>query len=135
MYGNSVLESSAGMGIYMEFQALTIQDKAWITELLSYENSRSCDFDFANLLLWDCFYRKQALRIGDRLLLRVNRSPEVYYMWPVGRGDFVPAIEALKANAQCLNIPLRIFGLEPEHVKLLQEQYPDEFLVQPLPEH
>ena len=119
----------------MDFQQIRMEDRDWISELLAMEDSRSCDYDFTNLLIWDYFYRKQGFRLNHRLLLRVNFSPEVYYIWPVGSGDLKPAIDFMKQNAACLNIPLRIYGLEQHHVEQLHACYPGEFDIQPVPEH
>ena len=52
----------------VEFKTVTLADKAWVDEIVMNENSRSADYNFGNIYIWDKHYRQLVFRCGDRML-------------------------------------------------------------------
>ena len=42
----------------VEFKTVTLADKAWVDEIVMNENSRSADYNFGNIYIWDKHYRQ-----------------------------------------------------------------------------
>ncbi len=41
----------------IEFKTVTLCDKPWVDEIVRAENSRSADYNFGNIYIWDARYR------------------------------------------------------------------------------
>lgn len=111
----------------MEFKQVSLADKAWVDEIVALENSRSADFNFGNLYIWDRFYRQLIARQGDRMLTQLYFDDEQVFLFPIGRGPLAPAIEAMQAYAKEQGFPLSIKGVTEEHRALLEKEYPGKF--------
>ena len=42
----------------VEFKTVTLADKAWVDEIVMNENSRSADYNFGNIYIWDKHFRQ-----------------------------------------------------------------------------
>ena len=51
------------------------------------ENSRSADFCFGNIYMWDKRYKQSVAPVEGRLVTRLVRHGETYFAFPVGEGD------------------------------------------------
>ena len=47
-----------------EFHRVTIGDKAFVDGFVTAEDSRSADFNFGNIYLWDSAYQQELSRAG-----------------------------------------------------------------------
>jgi hypothetical protein len=88
----------------IEFRPISISDKDVIVKRLRAENSRSADYNFGNLIMWDSRFRKHIAVVEDRLIIdiRNSRCPRLecpYYVFPVGSGALRPAIDFMKGYA------------------------------------
>ena len=108
----------------IQFERLSIENKAEFDALLRHGAHRGCAFSFVNLYIWG---RQCAARVGDDLLLFSHFGGRTMYPFPVCPGDPRPAIEALMRDARERGIPLRLTGLNARDVEDLQSWYPDQF--------
>ena len=112
----------------IEFKTVTLGDKRWVDEIVMAEGSRSADFNFGNIYIWDCRYRQLIARAGDRMLTKLRYEGQPAFVFPIGTGPLRPAIEALRAFADEKDYrPFCLRGITEEHRRLLESEYPDCF--------
>ena len=106
---------------------MTISDKPFVDGFVAAEDSRSADFNFGNIYLWDSTYRQFLSSAGGRLLTKLKYEDLPFFAFPIGRGDIRAAIEALEEFAAYKGYPLRLRGVTDEHRDLLEDAYPGLF--------
>ncbi len=111
----------------LEFHPLTLADREWCTDIIRRENTRSADFGFGNIYMWDKRYKQLVTRLGDRMLVKLKYEDLPFFAFPIGTGAVEPAIEELKAFADMRGYPLRISGITDENKKLMDEAFPGKF--------
>ena len=68
----------------LSFHPLSLADKSWIDRHVFEENSRSADFNFGNMFLWDGRYR-QMVADDDRHLVTLCCAYEhPVFPFPIG---------------------------------------------------
>lgn len=95
----------------LDFSAPAVQDKEWIMALSAKSNLRSADFSYGSIFCWSDAIHPSVARVEDRLILRYVINDEVCYAYPVGFGNMRPALDAIRADAEYLNVPLKIRGI------------------------
>ena len=108
----------------IDFQPLTLEDRARFEKYLLDGTERGCEFSFANLYLWG---RQRAAEVDGHLVLFSQFSRRSVYPYPVGTGDKTAVLEALMADARERGIPCRITGLNQENMALIEETFPGQF--------
>lgn len=108
----------------IDFQPLTLEDRARCEKYLLDGTERGCEFSFANLYLWG---RQRAAEVEGHLVLFSQFSRRSVYPYPVGTGDKTAVLEALILDAQQRGIPCRITGLNQENMALIEEKFPGRF--------
>ncbi len=111
----------------LPFQPLTIGDKSLVDTITAAEDSRSADFVFGNMFLWNDRYRQSICTYGGRLLVRAESEHLPIFPFPIGSGDLAPAIEALRSYANSEGYSLVLRGVESHHKALLEELFPGKF--------
>ena len=111
----------------LSFHPITLRDKAWIDRITAAENSRSADFNFGNMYVWDKTYRQYVTQYGERVLTMLLYEEHPLFAYPVGSGELRPAIEALAEYAEKGGYPLRICGITEEQKTLLERACPGQF--------
>ncbi len=111
----------------IDFRNPQIADRAWLLPLLAEESLPLCNYSFPVLFCWQDAYRFKIARVGDRVLIRLRSTLGHAYLWPVGKGDPAPAIEAIRADAREHNEPLRLIGLTLYHRNWLADRCPGVF--------
>ena len=96
-------------------------------ELVRLENSRSADYNFGNIFIWDRRYRQLISRCGDRMLTKLRYEGKPAFVFPIGRGPLRPAVETLRAFAAERGYPFCLRGITEEHRALLEAEYPGRF--------
>ncbi len=109
------------------FHRVTIEDKPFVDGFVRAENSRSADFNFGNIYMWDTAYRQFLASEGGRLLTTLKYEDLPFFAFPIGSGDLRPAVEAISAHAAEEGWPLRLRGVTDGHRDLLEEAYPGRF--------
>ena len=99
----------------VDFKNPTISDIRWIKELSFSSGLRSTDYTFCSLFSWSGNYYSNVLaRFKDRILIKMSIGGEVYYGYPVGRGELLPAVLALREDAVQNHIPFRMSNIPEE---------------------
>ena len=111
----------------VELKPLVLTDKAWVDELVMAENSRSADFNFGNIYIWDKRYKQLIARLGQRMLIKLRYEGKPAFAFPIGAGELAPAIEALREFAAFKGYPLSIRGITASHREALEALYPGRF--------
>jgi len=108
----------------IEFRKPQISDRDWILPLLAEESLPLCNYSFPVLFCWQEAYHFKIARVNDRLLIRLKSTLGHAYLWPVGKGDPAPAIQAVWQDARDHNEPLRLIGLTLYHRNWLADWCP-----------
>ncbi|MBQ9733310.1 MAG: DUF2156 domain-containing protein [Clostridia bacterium] len=111
----------------LSFHPLSLADKNFIDDIAAAEDSRSADFVFGNMFLWDGKYRQSVCRFGDRLMVKAAGEHVPVFPFPIGSGELRPAIEALVEYARSEGYSLVLRGVENRHREALEELFPGHF--------
>ena len=111
----------------LEFRPITLKDKKWMDPILKRQNSRSCDFNFSNLYVWDRYYKMLAAKTGERIVLRNLSEEKPMYSFPVGSGDLYPAILAIEEYCASYGDSLILCGIEEEGMEQIEAMFPGKF--------
>lgn len=111
----------------LSFHPLSLADKQWIDHICALEGSRSADFSFVNMFLWDEKYCQQVCRLGDRLLVLTHSPHGVIFPFPIGGGELAPALEALMEYSREKGFVCVFRGVENSHLQQMQSLYPGRF--------
>lgn len=68
-------------------------------ELLGYSNYNSCEYSFTDLFNWGGVHQTEVARMGDYGIIR-SGFKEFSYLYPFGRGNIRPVIEAMMEDAR-----------------------------------
>jgi len=112
----------------LAFHSLSLADKPLIDRYAAEENSRSADFNFGNMFLWDGRYRQHVSDYEGRLIVLCCAYAHPIFPFPIGNGALAPAVEAMGEYARAQGFPLVIRGLEPRHKAALEALYPGRFV-------
>lgn len=112
------------------FQRPKFTDRPWVTDLLSRENSRACEHNFASIYLWAEAYPQKIARVGDRLVVQMLGGPGLSHLFPMGSGPLAPALDAAKEDARTHGVPLTLICLTREQKARLEEEFPGRFVFQ-----
>ena len=111
----------------LTFHKLTLADKerfdAWVRE----EDSRSADFNFGTMFLWEEAFPRLAADAPFHLVLLQMEGKEPAFLWPIGNSDKTAVIAAAREYAATNGFPLVFRGLEERHVSALEALMPGAF--------
>lgn len=112
----------------ISFKPVTLSCKEWVDPVVMKENSRSADFNFGNIYIWDKHYRQLIARHEDRVLIKLRYEGKPTFVFPIGSGPLRPAVEAIREYAAFKGYPFTIRGITGENRAMLEQNYPDRFL-------
>ena len=115
----------------IDFHRVTIADKTWVDGFVRAEDSRSADFNFGNIYMWDGAYHQLLSGVGGRLLTKLKWAQQPFFAFPIGEGDLRPAVDALTEFTAERGYPLAIRGITEENRELLESCYPGRFTFTP----
>lgn len=107
---------------------IDIDSKTEIERIFGTENSRSADYCFGNVYMWNERFRQDWAVSGDRLIMLLDRREGRYFAYPVGTGDIRPAIADMEALSSEPELPVRICGVCEEHKAELENAFPGGFV-------
>ena len=110
------------------FKPVTLNCKEWVDPVVMKENSRSADFNFGNIYIWDKRYRQLIARHEDRVLIKLRYEGKPTFVFPIGSGPLRPAVEAIHDYADLKGYPFTIRGITGENRTLLEQHFPDRFI-------
>lgn len=108
----------------IEFKPVTLSAKSWVDRIVAAEDSRSADFNFGNIYIWDKHFRQLISGVGDRMVTKLRYEGGPAFVFPIGSGTLSPAVEAVKEYADFRGYPLVIRGITEENRELLEKEYP-----------
>lgn len=112
--------------VCLDFHRITLQDKEWMEELLGYSNYNSCEYSFTDLFNWGFVHQTEVARMGDFGVIR-SGFKEFSYLYPFGRGDVKPVIEAMMQDAKEHNVYFTISLLLDPMKAELETLFPGQF--------
>lgn len=115
----------------IDFKKPTLEDRQWAEDILFQTGTRSCEDTFLVLYTWQRAYGIHIARMGDFLIGYMSGAHGTAYLYPMGRGDVRPVIEALHEDAKERGaLPFRLICVTPEMQKTLDETFPGRFTYQ-----
>lgn len=114
------------------FATIELEDRSWIDPLLAIEQIPCEEYSFTLNFIWRIPFHIKAARMGDYLLLMNGLLDNQTYLFPTGRGDLKPVIEALREDAAVRGVPLTFFTLLGTQKDKLEALYPGEFEFTPM---
>ena len=111
----------------LEFKTITLKDKVVVDKAVFAENSRSADFNFGNIYIWDKHFRQLVAFHGERMITKLRYAGEPMFVFPIGRGDLRGAVDAVSEFAAHKKYPLVIRGITEENLEKLENEYPGRF--------
>ena len=106
----------------LELREITLEDKDWIRELLSYSDYRGCEYTFGNNYIWRNAYNIKIGRFKDFYIVKSNDG----FFFPAGRGSVTELIDHLKEYCAANGEELYFSSADAKAVKLLKELYENE---------
>lgn len=111
----------------LEFKTVTLEDKKWADELIFKENSRSADFNFGNIYIWDKHYKQLITQSNGRMFTKLRYNGESEFVYPVGNGDLRTAIEQIREFANAKGYKTVIRGITCDAKDTIERLYPHKF--------
>ena len=119
----------------LHFKAIELSDKPWIDAAVQAEDSRSADFNFANMYMWDEAYRQLVADLNGRMVAKPKYKHHPFFAFPIGAGDLKPAMEALQDYAAAHGFPFCVSGVTAEHREELEQLFPGHLTFAPDRDH
>lgn len=111
----------------LTFHPLGIEDKTWIDERVFASGTRSADYGFGSMFMWDGRYRQLVCDFGGRLIALAHAHGSPIYPFPVGSGELAPVIEAMREYACANGFRFVIRGVEESGLSELERLFPGKF--------
>jgi hypothetical protein len=111
----------------IDFKAIELSDKKWIDKIVLAEDSRSVDFGFGNMYLWDQRFCQHVAKLGNRLIVKPKYSPPPFFAYPIGTGDLKGVLETMREYSAQNGWPFRLRGVTEKHVEELEAIFPGRF--------
>ena len=108
----------------IDFKPFSPENRELYNEYLFDEDGRGCEFSFANLYLWG---RQSYAEVLDHIVIFSQFDRRTVYLYPLGKGDKKPVIDAIIADAKTRGIPCRITGLTGDAAETIEKLYPEKF--------
>jgi len=107
----------------IELQPISLDSKSELEAYLAAEGSRSADYNFGNIFMWDRRFKQFYRMEGSRIVMLFERLGAPCFAFPVGSGDIEPALDCMRQIAAERGFPLMISGIEKKHLELLPEGF------------
>lgn len=117
----------------LNFKPVQLQDKPWYDRFVRIENTRSADFNFGNIYMWDPSYKQELAVCEQRVVTKLSYEHLPFYAFPIGSGPLQPVIHEMHEHARAEGWNLRISGITEENRQLLEQAYPGAFLYEEEP--
>lgn len=108
----------------LTFHPLSLGDKEKIDRFVYAENSRSADFNFGNMFLWDDTYKQMVADSDRHLITMCCNGAHPVFPFPIACEDLTGAVNEMREYAQANGFPLVICGVEEQHKSLLEQAFP-----------
>ncbi|RDU59888.1 hypothetical protein CQA44_11035 [Helicobacter sp. MIT 14-3879] len=102
------------------FKELELSDRQSICTYLRQDSFMISDISFGNLFIWRLARKIEFAIIHECLVIKTtypNQNPFIFF--PIGAGDKLSCLKALKQYFDSLNLPLELHSLEAKSVDIL----------------
>ncbi len=113
----------------IQWKQITMEDEALIKGYYEQEQSRSCEFTFANNFLWSPHY-KTRYAIVEGMLVFISGAENFSVSFPLGKGSEMKAMEVLFSYFKEMEKPFQMHMVTPEQFQKLEALYPGKFQIE-----
>lgn len=113
----------------LEFKLIELSDREWMEACFRAGHRGSLEYSFTNLFVWRKVLNIHVARFEDYAFVLANPDKPTY-VFPMGTGPLLPAIEAMQKDAASRGVPLRFNTLLEEDRIRLEALYPGQFKVE-----
>lgn len=108
----------------MEFKTPTIEDKEEIDRCILADDTRSCDYATANIILWSSFYQVK-YAIIDGLFVSHTDEEGGSFCYPLGKGNKKKVLQYFMDDCKEKKIPFVYHGVTHEMEEEFREIFGD----------
>lgn len=106
-----------------------LSDKEKFERFFRMNQTRSCEYTFANLYLWHCHYHVGYIMVGDMLVFQY--TDEQVFTFPLGDHAYLKeTVDLLMEWCREHEIEFQMTNITPEQFAVLDALYPGEFSVE-----
>lgn len=108
----------------LDFHSVSMKDKEWIENRLSYRKQRSCEYSFGNIF---SYKEKLDISVCDYegcLIVKCVSGNRVSYMYPCGNGDIDKALSEIVSDAEKSGKKCYMYGLSAEDAADYEKLFP-----------
>lgn len=113
----------------IEWKQITMEDESLIKSYYEKEQSRSCEYTFANNLLWYPHYKTRYAVIEDMLVF-ISSEEKFSVSFPLGDGNRKRVMEVLFSYFEEMGRPFRMHMVTPDQFQKLEALYPGKFQIE-----
>lgn len=111
----------------LSFSPITVEEALRLRTYCMQQPFRACDYTVGAVFQWRAYFETDVAYAGDMAVLRADYPGEgLHYMFPVGSGTpeaLSSALDAVEADAQARELPLRYCAVPEAGVAALQARY------------
>ncbi len=108
------------------FKEITLQDKPLFDTFLRQDNFSISDITFGNLFIWRLARKIEFGIISECLVIKTTyEGKNPFFFFPIGAGDKIAALSALRAYCQMQGFPLEFHSLEKKNLESIIELFGD----------
>lgn len=111
----------------IDFREITLEDRKWAEPILFATGVQSCDNTFTVMYTWKNAYGIRIAGMGGFVLCQMNGIHGTVYLYPKGRGEIRPVLEALRQDAFERGVEFRLVCVTPDLAEELKALYPGRF--------
>lgn len=114
------------------FQRPELEDKEIIESHIHMQNSRSCEYTFANVYLWSRYYHTSYAVVCDMVVfMSRGEGDQVSFSFPMGASEKLKeTLDTLMAWCEERAIPFRMHSVSPEQFDEIEKLYPERFSIE-----
>lgn len=112
----------------MDLHKLTLADKEWINEIVMQEDTRSSDFVFGSLVLWNEWEELMCGKFEGRMIVCSKWGGMRFFFSPIGSGPIAPAVNAIREFCRNEGVPMRISCVTEQNMARMEQEMPGELV-------
>lgn len=113
------------------FKRTELDDKEIINRYLEKDDSRGCDFTFANIFLWSRKYPVKWTVIEDTLVFKSESDDHLAFSMPVGDDENVKqTLEILEQYCKEREKPFQLYNVTREKFEKIEQWFPKKYEIE-----
>lgn len=116
----------------LEFREIRLSDRDRANAALRASDNMGCEYSFANNMAWRRLSDSKICFFKDFYIVCAFATEDGIpsFTFPAGTGDLRELFGEMKSFCKKLGVPLKIWGVTENKLKILDELFPDEFTVE-----